>query len=155
VALPELELDEPDVIPELVPPDDAVVVEPEEVLAAVVAAAVLAAAAARAGSLPVASCTKIPPEVAKNVVAAIAATRRRICETRRFRARRRSATRPEAAGRVSGRAGGRRAAGNGSAWVEASGGVIVYLVVMFERNVMTTASLRLIATLCDAHKRSI
>jgi hypothetical protein len=103
VALPELE--EPDVVPELVVPDDAVfVAEPAEVLAApvvaavVVTVAVLAAAAASAGSLPLASCTKIAPEVARNVVAAIATTRRRICETRRLRARRRSATRPEAAG---------------------------------------------------------
>jgi len=99
VALPELEveLDEPDVVPELVAPDDAVfVAEPELLAAGVVTAAGLAAAPARAGSLPVASCTKIPPEVARNVVAAIAATRHRICETRRLRALSRSATRPEA-----------------------------------------------------------
>jgi hypothetical protein len=119
VAFPELELEleEPDVVPELVLPDDAAVaVEPEDVLAAVVVtAAALAAALARAGSLPVASCTKIPPEVARNVVVAIAATRRRICETRCLRARRRSATRPVAAGRGAGRAAGRREAGNGSA----------------------------------------
>ena len=82
MALPdvELELDEPDVLPELELDEPDVV--PDDVLA-VVAAAVLAAAATRAGSLPDASCTKIPPVVARNVAAAIAATRRRICETRR------------------------------------------------------------------------
>jgi hypothetical protein len=131
---PELELDEPDVVPELVLPDDAVfVVEPDGVLAAVVTVAVLAAVLARTGSLPVASCTKIPPEVARNVVAAIAATRRRICATRCLRACSRSATRPVAAGRVSARAAWRRGAGDGSACVEAPTGVIVYLLLRFRR----------------------
>jgi hypothetical protein len=99
VAVPEPELDEPDVAPD----DDAVA--PMLALdvgavafAADVAAAVFAAALARAGSLPVASWTKIPPEVARNVAAATAATRRRIIATLRLRTRSRSATKPVAAG---------------------------------------------------------
>jgi hypothetical protein len=47
---------------------------------------------ASAGSLPVTSCTKIPPEVARKVTAASPATRLRIARTRSRRARSRSAT---------------------------------------------------------------
>jgi hypothetical protein len=47
---------------------------------------------ASAGSLPVTSCTKIPPEVARNVATASPATRLRIARTRSRRARSRSAT---------------------------------------------------------------
>jgi hypothetical protein len=47
---------------------------------------------ASAGSLPVTSCTKIPPEVTRKVATASPATRLRIACTRARRARRRSAT---------------------------------------------------------------
>jgi hypothetical protein len=122
--LPEPELEDPAPAPELLLPDDAVTIaDPEAVLAAVVVA-VLAVDVASAGSFPVTSCTKIPPEVARNIAVAMAATRRRICETRRLRARSWSDTTRAAAGRDA----GRRTERNGNALVEASGGVIVYLV---------------------------
>jgi hypothetical protein len=145
---PEPELEETDALPALALPDAAVaVVEPGEVLAGVVA--VLAAVVARAGSFPVASCTKIPPEVTRNVVAATAATRRRICETRRLRC---SATRLVPASRDA----GRRAEGYGNALIEASGGVIVYLLVVIRRNAARTEELlRLIAMPCDADKEVV
>jgi hypothetical protein len=68
-----------------------------------------------AGSWPVASCTKIPPVVARNVAAASATTRVRITLTRCLRARRRSATRPLAPDRAAVRCTDRRAAGEGRA----------------------------------------
>jgi hypothetical protein len=149
--LPEPELEASDPAPELLLPDDAVTVaDPEAVLAAVVVA-VLAVEVASAGSFPVANCTKIPPEVARNIVVAMAATRRRICETRRLRACSWSDTRPAAAGLDA----GRRAERNGNALVEASGGVIVYLLVIVRRTATTQESRRLIAMPCDADKEVV
>jgi hypothetical protein len=88
---------------------------------------VFTARVASAGSLPDTSCNMIPPEVARNIAAAIAAMRLRIALIRRLRARSRSATRPCAAGCGLARGAGLRAPppGNGRAWLEASGGVIV------------------------------
>jgi hypothetical protein len=127
--VPELELEEPEVVPEPAPLDD-VVAEPElallddvavvpaldRVLAVDATAAAFAAALfVSAGSLPETSCTRIPPDVARNVAVAIATTRRRITHIRRLRALRRSATRPLASDRAAERAGGRRPPGNGNA----------------------------------------
>jgi hypothetical protein len=49
VAFPELELEEPDVVPELVLPDDVVAVEPKDVLATVVLTAAALAAPVAVG----------------------------------------------------------------------------------------------------------
>jgi hypothetical protein len=116
VAVPEFEepadapeVEEFDVEPE---PDDVLVVE------AVFAAA--AAAFARAGSFPVTSWTKIPPELARNNAVANATTRPRIALIRCLRARSRSATRPVAPdpagerGRVRSAPGGDTAGFSGS-----------------------------------------
>jgi len=58
--------------------------EPDDLplVVALFAAAVLA----RAGSLPVTSCARIPPELARNIAVAVAATRVRINLIRRLRA---------------------------------------------------------------------
>jgi hypothetical protein len=117
-------------VPELEEPDDAPDVEeleaepePDDLL---VAEAVFAAAAfARAGSLPVTSCTKIPPEVARNIAVANATTRQRIALIRRLRARSRSATRPSAPDPAAERGIARPVAGAGRASLEKSAGVIV------------------------------
>ena len=91
VVLPELE--EPDELPEVEEPDaEEPDFEPEPDDLPAVEATFAAAAFARAGSLPVTSCAKIPPELARNVAVTIATTRVRITLIRRFRVRSRSAT---------------------------------------------------------------
>jgi hypothetical protein len=119
VAVPELE--EPDDAPDVEELD--VEPEPDDLL---VAEAVFAAAAfARAGSLPVTSCTKIPPEVARNIAVANATTRQRIALIRRLRARSRSATRPSAPDPAAERGIALPVVGAGRASREKSTGVIV------------------------------
>jgi hypothetical protein len=119
VAVPELE--EPDDAPDVEELD--VEPEPDDLL---VAEAVFAAAAfARAGSLPVTSCTKIPPEVARNVAVANATTRQRIALIRCLRARSRSATTPFAPDPAAERGITRPVTGAGRASLEESAGVIV------------------------------
>ena len=88
-------------------------------------AAFAAAAFARAGSLPVTSCTKIPPELARNNAVANATTRLRIALIRCLRARSRSATRPFAPDPAAERSITRPATGAGRASLEGSTGVIV------------------------------
>ena len=115
---PEVEgLDEPEleVEPEL---DDLLVVE-------ATFAAFAAAAFARAGSLPVTSCTKIPPELARNNAVANATTRLRIALIRCLRARSRSATRPFAPDPAAERGKARPVTGAGRASLEGSAAVIV------------------------------
>ncbi len=85
----------------------------------------LAAALAKAGSLPVTSCSRIPPELARNNDAAIATTRVRICLIRRLRARSRSATDRLVADRPVTRGGGLPATGTGRASAESLGGVMI------------------------------
>jgi hypothetical protein len=152
-VLPEPELVEPDTVPELLLPDDAVTVaEPDDVLAAGVAAvAVLAAEVASAGSLPVASCTKIPPVTARKIAVDRATTRRRICEIRSSRARSRSDTTRVAVGPAT----GRRAERSGTALVEASGGAIVYLFGRDQEKCEDKGSLRLVAMPCEADKEVV
>jgi hypothetical protein len=81
----------------------------------VLTAAVLAAALVRAGSWPVTSWRKMPPEAATNVAVARATTRVRITLIRCLRAFRRSATRSLAPDRAAERCADRRAAGDGRA----------------------------------------
>jgi hypothetical protein len=127
VAVPELE--EPDDAPEVEAPGvEELDVEPElDDLPAVEAtfAAFAAAAFARAGSLPVTSCTKIPPELARNIAVANATTRLRIALIRCLRARSRSATRPSAPDPAAERGIARPVTGAGRASLEGSTGVIV------------------------------
>jgi hypothetical protein len=106
------ELEEPDELPEAEEPDaEALDGEPEpDDLPAVEAAAF-----ARAGSLPVTSCTKIPPELARNIAVATATTRVRITLIRRLRARSRSATTRFAPDPAVERGPGRSAAGDNPA----------------------------------------
>ena len=115
VVVPEPE--DPDDVPDVDEPD---VDEPGPELddwPAVEAtfAAFAAAAFARAGSLPVTSCTKIPPELARNNAVANATTRLRIALIRCLRARSRSATRPFAPDPAAERGIARRATGTGRA----------------------------------------
>jgi hypothetical protein len=123
VAVPELE--EPDDAPDVEELD--VEPEPDDLLVAeaVFAAAAAAAAFARAGSLPVTSCTKIPPEVARNIAVANATTRQRIALIRCLRARSRSATTPSAPDPAAERGITRPVTGAGRASLEESAGVIV------------------------------
>jgi hypothetical protein len=122
VVVPEFE--EPDDAPEVEEPDmDELGVEPELDDLPAVEDTFAAAAFASAGSLPVTSCTKIPPELATNIAVAIATTRVRITLIRRLRAWIRSATRPLATAVGSGAC--RRATGSGRAWLEAFSGVII------------------------------
>jgi hypothetical protein len=133
VVVPEPE--DPDDVPEVEEPevealdeDPGVDVEPElDDLAVVDAtfAALAAAAFARAGSLPVTSCTKIPPELARNNAVANATTRLRIALIRCLRARSRSATRPFAPDPAAERGIARPATGTGRASLEGSTAVIV------------------------------
>ncbi len=88
-------------------------------------AAFAAAAFARAGSLPVTSCTKIPPELARNNAVANATTRLRIALIRCLRARSRSATRPLAPDPAAQRGIARRATGAGRASLKGSTAAIV------------------------------
>jgi hypothetical protein len=121
VALPELE--EPlDVLEPEAP-------ELEPALEVLLECADLAAALARAGSLPVTSCRRIPPELARNSDVAIATTRVRICLIRRLRARSRSATDRLEAGLTVTRAGGVRATGTGRASAESLRGVMISSVL--------------------------
>ena len=116
-------------VPELEDPDDApdveefdVEPEPDDLL---VAEAIFAAAAfARAGSLPVTSCTKIPPEVARNIAVANATTRQRIALIRCLRARSRSATRPSAPDPGAERRIARPVTGAGRASLEGTGVIV-------------------------------
>jgi hypothetical protein len=119
-------------VPELEEPDDApdveeldVEPEPDDLLVAEAVFAAAAAAFARAGSLPVTSCTKIPPEVARNIAVANATTRQRIALIRCLRARSRSTTRPSAPDPAAERGIARPVAGAGRASLEKSAGVIV------------------------------
>jgi hypothetical protein len=117
VAVPELE--EPDELLEAEEPDvEALEDDPEPddlpVLDATFAA-FAAAAFARAGSLPVTSCTRIPPELARNNAVANATTRLRIARIRCLRARSRCATTPPAPDPAAERRLARRAAGTGRA----------------------------------------
>jgi hypothetical protein len=91
----------------------------------------LAAAFARAGSLPVTSWSRIPPELARNKDVAIATTRVRICLIRRLRARSRSATDRLVADLPVTRGGGLRAAGTGRASAESFGGVMISSVLIW------------------------
>jgi hypothetical protein len=170
LAVPELEfaLDDPDVEPEL----EAVLAFVVAVVAAAfaacafaVAAAVLAAfasalaaftvaASTSAGSFPVTSCTKIPPEVARNMAVAIAITRRRMTETLRLRALSRSATRVLTWGRAPLGAGARPAPGTGSARIEGSWGVIGTSLAAW-KNATTKAWLRFVAKLLAAPKTDL
>jgi hypothetical protein len=138
---PELELDNPDELdevlweldePVLLESDDPAPLEPDEVPVEEVAAAFRVAAATRAGSWPVASWTRITAVVARKIAAAIAATRPRISETLRLRARRRSSASRRGSVVTPDRGTRRRAAGEGSPWVEPSIGVIVSVVVGWE-----------------------
>ena len=88
-------------------------------------AAFAAAAFARSGSLPVTSCTRIPPELARNNAVANATTRLRIALMRCLRARSRSATRPFAPDAAAERGIARPATGAGRASLEGAAGVIV------------------------------
>jgi hypothetical protein len=91
VVVPELE--EPDEVLEDEGSDaEALESEPEPDDLVVVETAFAAAAFASAGSLPVASCARIPPELARKIAVAVATTRVRITLIRRLRARSRSAT---------------------------------------------------------------
>jgi len=127
VVLPELE--EPDELPEVEEPDaEEPDFEPEpDDLPAVEATfvAFAAAAFARAGSLPVTSWTKIPPELARNNAVATATTRVRITLIRRFRARSRSATTRFAPDPPAELGPGRSAAGGNRARLGESSEVIV------------------------------
>jgi hypothetical protein len=121
VAVPELE--EPDDAPDVEELD--VEPEPDDLLVAEAVFAAAAAAFARAGSLPVTSCTKIPPEVARNIAVANATTRQRIALIRCLRARSRSATTPSAPDPAAERGIARPVTGAGRASLEESAGVIV------------------------------
>jgi hypothetical protein len=121
VVVPELE--EPDDVPEV---EEPAVEELGDLPAVDATFAVLAAAAfASAGSLPVTSCTKILPELARNIAVAIATTRVRIALIRRLRARSRSATRPFAPDSAVERGVGRSAAGSDTASGGGAGELIV------------------------------
>jgi hypothetical protein len=147
VVVPELE--EPDELPEAEESDaEALEVEPEldDLLAVDATFAVLAAAAfARAGSLPVTSCTKIPPELARNIAVATATTRVRITLIRRLRARSRSATTRFARDPPAERGADGRATGTGRARLGKSRGVIITSIPI-GRNAMHTDSPLLLAT---------
>jgi hypothetical protein len=119
-------------VPELEEPDDApdveeleVEPEPDDLLVAEAVFAAAAAAFARAGSLPVTSCTKIPPEVARNIAVANATTRQRIALIRCLRARSRSATTPSAPDPAAERGIARPVIGAGRPSLAKSTGVIV------------------------------
>jgi hypothetical protein len=124
VVVPELE--EPDEVLEVEEPDaEAVDGEPEPDDLLVIEAVFAAAAFARAGSLPVTSCAKIPPELARNIAVAIATTRVRITLIRRLRARSRSATAPLAPDPAVERGRGRSAAaGDTARFGESNEGII-------------------------------
>jgi hypothetical protein len=114
VVVPELE--EPDDVLEVEEPDaEALEGEPEPDDLPAVVATFAVAALARAGSLPVTSCTKIPPELARNIAVATATTRVRITLIRRPRARSRSATTRFAPDPVLERCSGRSAAAGDTA----------------------------------------
>lgn len=122
VVVPELE--DPDELPEAEEPEPPEgELEPDGLL--VVEAAFAAAAFARAGSLPVTSWTRIPPELARNIVVATTATRVLITLIRRRRARSRSATKRFAPDLAEERGPDRSAAGgDGTSFGGASEGII-------------------------------
>jgi len=120
VAVPELE--EPDDAPDVEELD--VEPEPDDLLVAEAVFAAAAAAFARAGSLPVTSCTKIPPEMARNVAVANATTRQRIALIRCLRARSRSATTPSAPDPAAERRIARPVTGAGRASLEGTGVIV-------------------------------
>jgi hypothetical protein len=112
------ELDEPDDVPEVEAPEgEEPGVEPELDDWPAVEATFVAFTAdfARAGSFPVTSCAKIPPELARNNAVAVAATRVRMSLIRRLRSRRRSATRRLAPDPAAERGAGEGGTGTGEA----------------------------------------
>jgi hypothetical protein len=94
---PEVDFElEPEDLPE-VEATFAVELEPDDLPATEATFTSLAAAAfTRAGSLPVTSWIRIPPELARKIAVANATTRLRIALIRCLRSRSRSATRPSA-----------------------------------------------------------
>jgi hypothetical protein len=142
VVVPELE--EPDDVPEVEAPGvEELDVEPE--LDDLPAVEATFAAFARAGSLPVTSWTRIPPELARNVAVATATTRVRITLIRRLRARSRSATTRFAPDPPAERGPGRSAPAGNTARFGESRGVIITSISM-GRNAMHTDSPLLLAT---------
>lgn len=125
---PEVDFElEPEDLPE-VEATFAVELEPDDLPAMEATFASLAAAAfARAGSLPVTSCSRIPPELARNNAVANATTRLRIALIRCLRARSRPATRPFAPDPVAGRGASRLAPGGNTARFGGSNEGIIYL----------------------------
>jgi hypothetical protein len=127
VVVPEFE--ELDDVPDVEEPDVEALEDDPELdelpVADATFAAFAAAAFASAGSLPVTSCAKIPPELARNNAVANARTRLRIALIRRLRARSRSATRPFAPDAAAERGIARPATGAGRASLEGSTAVIV------------------------------
>jgi len=118
VVVPEFE--ELDDVPDVEEPDAEELEDDPELddvppVVAATFAAFAAAAFASAGSLPVTSCSRIPPELARNNAVASARTRLRIALIRCLRARSRSATRPFAPGPAAERGIARPATGAGRA----------------------------------------
>jgi hypothetical protein len=127
VVVPEFE--ELDDVPDVEEPDVEALEDDPELgdlpVADATFAAFAAAAFARAGSLPVTSCAKIPPELARNNAVANATTRLRIALIRCLRARSRSATRSFAPDPAAERGTARPATGTGRALLEGSTAAIV------------------------------
>jgi hypothetical protein len=123
---PEVDFElEPEDLPE-VEATFAVELEPDDLPAMEATFAALAAAAfTRAGSLPVTSWIRIPPELARNIAVANATTRPRIALIRCLRALSRSATRPSAPVPAAEPGIARPVTGAGRASLEESAGVIV------------------------------
>jgi hypothetical protein len=141
VVLPELE--ELDELPEVEEPDaEEPDFEPEP--DDLPAAEATFAAFARAGSLPVTSCAKIPPELARNNAVATATTRVRITLIRRRRARSRSATTRFAPDPPAERGPGRSAAGGNMERFGGSNEVIITSIS--GQSAMNTDSPSLLAT---------
>ena len=133
-VLEELDFErEPEVDFELEPEDLSEVeetftveLEPDDLPAMEATFAALAAAAfTRAGSLPVTSWIRIPPELARNIAVANATTRLRIALIRCLRALSRSATRPCGPDPAAERRIARPVKGAGRASLEKSAGIIV------------------------------
>jgi hypothetical protein len=121
---PEVDFElEPEDLPE-VEATFAVELEPDDLLVAEAVFAAAAAAFARAGSLPVTSCTRIPPEVARKIAVANATTRQRIALIRCLRARSRSATRPSVPDPAAERRTARPVTGAGRASLEGTGVIV-------------------------------
>jgi hypothetical protein len=122
---PEVDFElEPEDLPE-VEATFAVEPEPDDLPAMEATFASLAAAAfTRAGSLPVTSWIRIPPELARKIAVANATTRLRIALIRCLRPRSRSATRPSAPDPAAERRIARPVTGAGRASLEGTGVIV-------------------------------